>query len=54
MATGKALGYVADAVEADVDATWDQDAADLVNELKAQLNSLLSELRERGWMDTTA
>lgn len=51
MATGKALSYVADAVEADVDATWDQAAADLVNELKGLVNSLLGELRERGWMD---
>ena len=51
MATGKALSAVADAVEADVDATWDQAAADLVNELKAQLNSLLAEMRERGWLD---
>jgi len=49
MATGSALGEIASAVEADVDATWDQAAADLVNELKTIVNSLVAALNARGW-----
>lgn len=51
MATGKALSSVADVAEPDADATYGQEEADLINEIKAQLNALFTELRDRGWMD---
>ena len=51
MATGKALSAVADVATADADGTYGTPEADLINELKAQLNALLAELRARGWMD---
>lgn len=51
MATGKALEAVASVATADADATYGQPEADLINELKAQVNALLAELRARGWMD---
>lgn len=51
MPTGKALKKVDDVATADADATYGQAEADLINELKAQLNAVLAELRKRGWMD---
>lgn len=51
MPTGKALGPVADIATADADGTYGSPEATLINELKAQLNALLAELRERGWME---
>lgn len=51
MPTGKRLAAVDDVATADADATYGQPEADLINEIKAQLNSLLSELRDAGWLD---
>lgn len=51
--TGKPLGSVADVATANADATYGQPEADLINELKAQFNALLAELRDRGWLDRT-
>lgn len=39
---------VADVAEADADATYGQPEADLINELKAQMNALLASLRSNG------
>jgi hypothetical protein len=39
---------VEDVATADADATYGQPEADLINELKAQLNALLAECRKAG------
>lgn len=51
MGTGKRLDAVDDVATADADATFGTAERDLINELKAQLNALLQELRDAGWMD---
>lgn len=51
MPTGKRLKAVDDVATADADATFGQPEADLVNEIKDQLNALLEQLRNAGWMD---
>lgn len=51
MATGKPLRSVPDVVTANADATYGAPEADLINELKATVNLLLANMRERGWVD---
>jgi hypothetical protein len=51
MATGKRIPNVALVAEADADGTYGAAEADLVNELKAQLNDLLTKLANSGLME---
>ncbi len=52
MATGKRLKPVADVATADAaGAIYDAAEETLLNEVKAQLNALLAELREAGFLD---
>lgn len=52
-ATGNIQGVaVASVATADADATYGQPEADLINELKTQVNALLASLRTTGVIDT--
>lgn len=51
MPTGKALEAVADVATANAGGTYTATEQSLINELKAQVNALLAELRQRGWME---
>ncbi|HEY9523695.1 MAG TPA: hypothetical protein VIR33_10680 [Thermopolyspora sp.] len=45
-----AAAAVDDVATADADTTYDQGTADLINELKTQLNDLLAKLRTAGYL----
>ena len=48
---GRRIDKVDLAVEPDADATFGQAEADLINELKAQLNDLIAKLQDCGLME---
>lgn len=51
MATGKRIPNVALVATANADGTYGAPEADLINELKDQLNDLLTKLADSGLMD---
>lgn len=48
---GRRITKVDAAATADADATYGQPEADLINELKAQLNDLIAKLQDCGLME---
>lgn len=48
---GRRIAKVDAAVEADADASYGQAEADLINELKAQLNALIAALQDAQLME---
>lgn len=51
--SGRRVANVAVASEADADGTYDTDTADLINELKTQLNALIAALKDAQLMETS-